>query len=82
MLGVRHYSADMHEQILRRFDGAKFVRRLDEDQGFVDQHGRWMDRFEAFEVADRAGQIMRPEACGTGLRDGAVAAKLYSEGLY
>lgn len=41
LLGIRHYSRDMHEQIDRRYlsDGWKFCNRLDEDQGFVDQHG-------------------------------------------
>lgn len=83
VLGIRHYSVDMRVQLALRVDeGRPFANRLDEDQGFVDQHGVFMDRFEAFEVADRAGQIIRPEACGTGLRDGVVAAKLYSEGLY
>jgi len=42
LIGIRHYSKDMHEQIARRNDGAKFARRLDEDQGFVDQRGVFM----------------------------------------
>lgn len=78
MLGIRHYSDDMRLQLYLRIDGAKFENRLDEDQGFVDQHGVWMSREEAYRVAEAAGQIMRPEACGMGL-DG---PKLYSEGLY
>lgn len=82
LIGIRHYSADMHAQISARMDGAKFKHRRDEDQGFVDQHGVWMDRFEAFKIADEAGQIINLRACGTGLHDGVVAAKLYSEGLY
>lgn len=87
LLGIRHYSADMHRQITQRADGYLFIQKHDEDQGFVDQFGVWMDRFEAFEVAQRAGQIVRPEQCGQGLRfsdngDNHYAPKLYSEGLY
>lgn len=78
LLGVRHYSRDMHEQIAARRDGEKFKHRHDEDQGFVDQHGVFMTREEAFKVAKAAGQVLYPEACGRGL-DG---LKLYSEGLY
>lgn len=78
LLGIRHYSRDMHEQMIVRRDGAKFLRRLDEDQGFVDQFGVWMSRKEAYRVAKAAGQIVRPGHCGEGI-DG---PKLYSEGLY
>tara|TARA_R110000868_G_scaffold74752_1_gene216270 strand:- start:847 stop:1137 length:291 start_codon:yes stop_codon:yes gene_type:complete len=78
LLGVRHYSKDMHEQIDARHDGGKFRHRNDEDQGFVDQHGVFMGREKAYQVALAAGQIVCPEACGEGL-DG---PKLYSEGLY
>lgn len=78
LLGIRHYSRDMHLQIEARKDGAKFVRRHDEDQGFVDQHGVFMSRREAYWVAEAAGQVLRPGYCGQGL-DG---PKLYSEGLY
>lgn len=78
LLGVRHYSRDMHAQIEARHDGGKFLNRLDGDQGFVDQHGKFLSRESAYEVALRAGQLWRPDACGRGL-DG---MKLYSEGLY
>ena len=78
LLGIRHYSRDMHQQIAARTDGSKFLHRLDANQGFVDQHGVWMTRVEAYEVALLAGQIWRPDACGRGL-DG---MRLYSEGLY
>lgn len=82
LLGIRHYSMDMHAQIDARHDGEKFLHRHDEDQGFVDQHGVYMDRFEAFIVAERARQIVDLSACGTGVSGMAIAAKLYSEGLY
>lgn len=78
LLGIRHYSADMRRQIYFRHDGAKFKHLHDENQGFVDQHGVYVGREEAYRVAQEAGQITRPQACGNGL-DG---PKLYSEGLY
>jgi hypothetical protein len=78
LLGVRHYSPDMHAQIDARRDGEKFKHRHDEDQGFVDQWGQYMTREEAFLVAERNGQIYDRRSCGEGL-DG---PKLYSEGLY
>lgn len=78
LLGIRHYSADMHAQLAQRADRAKFLHRLDVDQGFVDQHGVFLSRTEAYRVAYEADQIRYPGACGSGL-DG---AKLYSEGLY
>lgn len=85
LLGIRHYSRDMHEQIVQRADGHKFRNRLDEDQGFVDQHGEFMGREEAYSVAMRADQIAHPEKCGKGLRLddwGQQIPRLYSEGLY
>jgi len=78
LLGIRHYSPDMHKQIDARTDGHKFNRRLDEDQGFVDQHGVFLSREEAYCVAETAGQIVRPKACGVGLS----GPRLYSEGIY
>lgn len=78
LLGIRHYSGDMHEQIRQRTDGEKFKHRHDEDQGFVDQHGEFMDRYEAYLVASLAGQIVNRDACGRGI----AGPKLYSEGLY
>ena len=74
LLGVRHYSVDMHAQIHARTDGPKFCHRHGDDQGFVDQHGVYMTRAEAFGVASDARQIVDPDACGP--------AGLYSEGLY
>ncbi len=78
LLGIRHYSADMRRQIDARRDGHEFRHRLDEHQGFVDQHGVFMSREEAYQVAQAAGQLRYPERCGTRL-DGPA---LYSEGLY
>jgi hypothetical protein len=78
VLGIRHYSVDMQDQIAARLDGHEFQHRLDDDQGFVDQYGGFMTREVAYQVALAAGQLRYPEACGQGL-DG---PKLYSEGLY
>lgn len=74
LLGIRHYSQDMHRQIEARNDGEKFLRRSGDDQGFVDQHGNYMNREEAFVVAIASGQIRYPDACCEG--------ELFSEGLY
>lgn len=73
LIGIRHYSADMHEQMSARSDGGKFFHRGGKDQGFVDQFGVYMDRREAFAVAMKAGQIINMNAC---------TYELYSEGLY
>jgi len=78
LVGVRHYSRDMYQQIEARLDGRKFHHRGDDDQGFVDQHGVYMTREEAYQVAKKAGQIIHPDRCGMGLE----GPKLYSEGLY
>ena len=78
MLGIRHYSRDMAEQMYRRVDGHNFELRLDEDQGFVDQHGVWMDREEAYRVAKASGQPLDESKCGRGIN----GPRLYSEALY
>ena len=79
LLGIRHYSMDMHRQIEQRRDGHKFTHRMDEDQGFVDQFGNWLSRADAYALAKANGQLYRPASCGMGI-DG--VHKLYSEGLY
>lgn len=78
LLGIRHYSQDMHEQIEQRLDGEKFKHRSGDAQGFVDQHGRYLTREEAYVVAAMAQQIIRPHACP----EGPDAPRLYSEALY
>lgn len=79
LLGIRHYSEDMHRQIEKRTDGWRFKHRHDEDQGFIDQHGVFMSREEAYKVAKAAGQPINDSACRPAL-DGGM--KLHSEGLY
>jgi hypothetical protein len=44
------------------------------EQGFVDQRGEYLTREEAFEVASKAGQIIR--------RCGGDEGRLFSENLY
>lgn len=79
LLGIRHYSGDMHSQMLARMDGGeKFRHRYGDDQGFVDQRGIYMTREEAYKVAEAAGQIFDQAAC----REGKNGMQLYSEGLY
>jgi len=80
LLGIRHYSADMHRQIEARTDGAKFHHRLGDDQGFVDQHGVYMTREEAWTVADAAMQIKRSGGNHWNVHRGRW--ELFSEGLY
>ena len=78
LLGIRHYSRDMRRQIDSRPDGNKFKLRFGEDQGFVDQHGKFLSRTEAYQIAVDTERLTFPEAC----EDGPDGPKLYSEGLY
>lgn len=78
LLGIRHYSPDMHLQILNRYDGAKFKNRGDEHEGFVDQWGVWMSREEAYQVALSSKQLIYPDESINGL----FGMKLCSECLY
>lgn len=78
LLGIRHYSDDMHKQIHERRDSSKFCHRLGGDQGFVDQHGVYLNNEEAYKVAEAAGQIKYPDACSKGPN----GMRLHSEGLY
>lgn len=68
ILGVRHWDNHMRAQVpgWMRHDGF--------EQGFVDQYGVFMDRKEAWIVAEAAGQIIR--------RVGGDGVELYSENLY
>jgi len=78
LTGIRHYSPDMRRQIKMRYDGEKFMRRRGDDQGFVDQHGTYMTRQEAYQVAQDAGQPIDESACAS------IGGKLclYSEAVY
>jgi hypothetical protein len=75
IVGIRHYSTDMHYQIRNRPDGRRFENRHDDDQGFVNTWGEYLTREEAYVVAKHNGQIFR-ETSFTG------QGKLDSEALY
>lgn len=74
LIGIRHYSSDMHAQIDARPDGYKFCHRSGDDQGFVDQRGEYLTRRQAWNVAEAAGQVRRQGFDGEG--------ELFSEDLY
>lgn len=75
----RHASVDMH-QAYCSFGGwsmlLEYAKRNGsfEEQGFIDQFSIFYTREEAFEIAEKNGQIRFPE--------GNSGRKLFSEGLY
>lgn len=73
LIGVRHFCPIMRGNFIRV---KSEIKRSTEVQGFVDQFGIFMDRFEALDVAKAAGQlnIARPK---TSPED-----RLFSEDLY
>lgn len=73
--GIRHYSGDMHSQIMSRNDGDKFCHRNGDDQGFVDQRGGYHTRKQAWIIAEKAGQLLYRH-------DADNNDTLYSENLY
>ena len=72
VLGVRHHDKFMRSSV--EFNAGGWI---DAKQGFIDQHGNWLSRTEAWKVAEAAGQIIR--RCGG---DDAEGGTLYSENLY
>ena len=71
--GPRHFDAVMRghlELISEPYSSANVV------QGFIDQFGVFMDRYEAMRVAKDSGQSIDFE------RNGGDRTTLYSEGLY
>lgn len=78
VLGARHFDKTMHDQIGQLEEGLAPTHSSFWEQGFIDQHGKFMDRKEAYEVALNAGQINlhRPKSGGAGNKI------LYSEDLY
>jgi|ERR1035437_3364357 hypothetical protein len=70
--GARHWDAAMRSTVI--IDGKMPSEWHGADQGFIDQFCVWMDRQEAWKVAEAAGQIKygRDYSKGT----------LYSEDLY
>lgn len=86
-IGVRHFCPIMHENVMLRCKvlGKDPMDTKDEhamawrtsEQGFIDQHGKFYNRQEAWKIAEENGQILR--SCGG---DSAYDGTLYSENLY
>ena len=73
--GARHYDQLMIGQV--RYWTEKYdLKKSDWEQGFVDQNGVFMDRFEALSVAVEAQQI------NTRRRKTQPENRLFSEDLY
>lgn len=53
-VGIRHYCPVMRQNMQPYME---HLDRQSEIQGFVDQHGVFMDRKEALEIARNAGQL-------------------------
>lgn len=81
LVGIRHYSPDMVKQINSRTDGDKFRNLYSKAQGFVDQHGTYYDRFEAYKIAEKRGQLRR-ESFSYNFSRKDLEYRLYSENLY
>jgi hypothetical protein len=74
LLGPRHWGPEMRKTAkLLPFD----AHAVEWSQGFIDQRGVWMDRREAWKVAEAAGQILY--RCGG---DTTAGGTLFSENLY
>lgn len=76
LTGPRHFDGVMLAQYRRFFASASEAPAPGEDQsvqGFVDNRGVFMDRFEALAVAKEAGQILKKTQ---------PADRLFSEDLY
>lgn len=69
IIGPRHHDTTMHKMCERDTSPGQEV-----EQGFIDQHGVFMDRKEALAVALAAGQRI--------YRCGGDETALYSENLY
>lgn len=72
--GARHYDTVMRSQIEALDKSYWHLIKHTEVQGFIDQRGEFMTREEAWQVAFRAGQIVR--------RCGGDGSRLFSENLY
>ncbi len=55
-IGVRHFCPLMRQN-MEGHDIPWLRKTFGETQGFIDQYGEFMDRFEALKVAIEAGQI-------------------------
>lgn len=71
LIGARHWDSCMRDQFKRL---VYKVDRETEEQGFIDQYGKFYTRQEAFVIADENNQIIR--------RVGGDNGNLFSENLY
>ena len=71
LVGARHWDSCMRDQAKRC---AYKIDKTTEEQGFIDQFGKFYTREEAFVIAEKNGQIIR--------RVGGDNGKLFSENLY
>ena len=67
--GARHFDNGMRDQLLDSLRDWSMA-----EQGFIDQHGEFLNREQAHVIAVAAGQIVR--------RVGGDNNKLFSENLY
>ena len=74
LVGPRHFDNVMNDQYCRFFTRGTALGEEESVQGFLDQHGKFLTREDAYEVAKNAGQIIR--------RCGGDDGKLFSENLY
>lgn len=67
-----------HDELLRfKLKGSKQITFIDNEEGFIDQHGNFHTRQQAWKIAEANGQIIH--RCGG---DTANGGTLYSENLY
>lgn len=83
--GVRHFSPDMRK-VLHRIYGDGYHLRVKE-QGFIDASGQFLDRDDAWQIADAHGQIFLygpTEDCRLISKpsDSTETGPLFSENLY
>lgn len=71
VVGPRHFDLTMHDQIRAR---GMSKTPMEHQQGFIDQHGAFMGREEAYNVAANANQPLIRPAFHPGV--------LFSENLY
>ena len=70
--GTRHYSPEMREVLKRLYPDKKYNLEVAE-QGFIDTQGNFLNRKEAWELAEKNGQILYQVS---------TPGTLYSENLY
>ena len=84
VIGIRHFSPDMRF-IMQKAYGDNYHLQV-EEQGFIDQFGTFYNRTDAWKLADKNGQIIRPTGWETTstprLPNVGDSALLFSENLY